>query len=361
MIGQYYKVGDKQFINPWQAMLESAETQNFCEYILPEDAKKSFEGIDPRHLPDNSTLITRKTQYLLDHNNSVTLHYTGGIDSHSILLNGKFDNYYMYIRGATPNSPVDQEFKQGIQYCKDNNIDLELRTITPDDHDVWYDINAAFKYADFYPGWNPCWFDYLEPNVDKDIMHVYGWDKPFLYRTDDAWYWIYVDHQDYLRTVKHSDFYQDHFYPALAVGQVYTMKEHFERHHPEYRGWLIYKDTDQQALTKKLGRSMIEEHYQTLKTSANWKAVGFFNYKHTLSIEEMNELGHRDKLDAMVKNHQYLIDTLKDGPACIESQEVNLPVLGKINTVKRVQRIGGIWKMHPDGLELMPHTDVSLL
>lgn len=364
MLGQYYKVGDKTFISPYEGLRESARTGLFAEYILPDSVKQSFLNINPNDLPDNKILIKEKIDFLTDKFNNCRLHYSGGNDSHTILLaSSSLKDVYLYLRGLKNPEWIDEEYMFGVRYLKNGKFDYTIKNYSIEHYEVWLDPETPYKYPDFYAGFTPTWYDILEPQEKhSDYFHIHGWDKPFLYAKGDSYYWVILDHQDYLRAYQHCDFYQDHFYPQLAVSQVYSMAKYFKNKNPGLEGWAVYKLGDYKEINFTLGRHVhCDETAQPIKTLQDFKTYGFLNYKQRRSIEEIASLGRTDIIEAYKKTCDQIIQDLKSVQHGINIKSVEAPIIGKIDVPERINRIGAIYKLHNNGLELLPHCDVNLI
>ena len=68
MLGLRYKVGNKQFVNPFQGLYESARTGQFSEAVLPKYHLDKFLEVDVESLKQytSADLIRKKLQILRD-------------------------------------------------------------------------------------------------------------------------------------------------------------------------------------------------------------------------------------------------------------------------------------------------------
>ena len=356
MLGQYYQVGTERYVKPYEALRASVASGHFSEYVIPHSTLVDYTNIDPATLPSNHELVQHKANLLLQ-NYDCVLHYTGGTDSQTILDAGDFDNLYVYLRGINNSAYIDEEYQPGIDYAAEHGLNLRKRQFTELDYEVWFDEETPYQYADFYPGFSPCWYDYLEPH--DSCMHIQGWDKPSLYCKDGEYYWVLRDDQDYLRTMTHCDFYLDNIVPELAVKQVYTMKQHFSLKYPELEGWVEYKHGDILGVNRALGRT-IPEHYAVVKTHEEWHANSMLNYKHQRSVRELQSLGRHDIIQAWINTMDKCVEELVNGLYTIDVRHVMVDDL-TVRIPERIIRIGAIFKLHPEGLELLPHKDISKL
>lgn len=356
MLGQYYQVGTERYVKPYEALRASVASGHFSEYVIPHSTLVDYTNIDPATLPSNHELTKHKAQMLLK-NYDCVLHYTGGTDSQTIIEAADFSNLYIYLRGIKNSAYIDEEYWPGVEYAEQRGFNLFKRQFTEKTFEVWFDKETPYKYADFFPGFSPGWYDYLEPWDDK--MHVYGWDKPTLYCKDGQYYWVLRDDQDWLRTMTHCDFYLDNIVPELAVKQVYTMKQYFSAKYPTLEGWVEYKHGDILAVNRVLGR-VIPPSYKVTKTHAEWHANSMINYKHKRSIRELRSLGRDDIVQAWINTMDKCVEELVNGLYTIDVRQVMVDDI-TVRIPERIIRIGAIFKLHPEGLELLPHKDISKL
>jgi len=357
---QYYRVGSKTFKNFWAGLRESAQSGHFCEYIIPDDYKQSFLDINPQKLSDNYTLMNQKAEYLLK-NYKCRLHYSGGIDSHTLVTLKKWPMYYMYLRGLIDVRHVDEEYMFGYDYLIENNLPNQIRYITLDDYNVWKDLEAPFKYADYYNGISPTWLSGYAISQDTTYdLEVTGYEKPLLYRTKSAYYWLLSNGFDTLSGTRRVDFFLDDYFPELAVKQVYTYYNYFLENYPNKFGFITWKSTQQLTLLKNMGRD-INRPSQPFKSDKQYTNNSYINYKQLRQIQELQQLGRQDILTDWINCTKHLIETIKSAPYGIDIVEVQIPELGTVQIPKKIDRIGAIYKILPNGLKLLDHTDINLL
>jgi len=358
---QYYRVGTKTFAQPFAALRESAKTGLFSEYIVPDDYKHSFLGIDPNKLPDNKTLMLQKAEYL-NNNYNCRFHYSGGVDSHSVINLVDWPMHYMYLRGLIDVRHVDEEYMFGYDYLQQTNKPREIRYITLDEFEVWKDLEAPYKYADFYYGVSPSWLSgYDIANSDAYDLEVMGYEKPMLYNKDGEYYWLLHDGTDILVDANRVDFFLDDYFPELAVKQVYTYYNYFREYHSGKQGFLNWKLADQYKLLELMGRDLSRPAQPVKKTLEDWNSHYHLNYKQQRTFDELVSLGRTDIITSWIKHGENLINTVSPAPHSLHIATKELEGYGTVQLPERIVRLGAIYRIHENELELLDHADINKL
>ena len=355
-----YQVGSKTFTNVWDSLRESHRTGTFSKLIIKESFKHSFLDIDPRSLPDNYTLMKAKAEYL----NSVykcRLHYSGGIDSHTLINLTNWPMHYMYLRGLIDVRHVDEEYMFGYDYLVEKDLPREIFYITLEHYEVWNQYESPFKYNDYYSGICPTWVSGQRIAEDDSYdLEITGYEKPLLYCANGNYYWVLHNGFDTLSNSKRVDFYLDNYLPELAVKQVYTYYDYYKNNHPAKTGFLTWKSTNQKELLASLGRDL-NRPSQPVKLDTDHSENSNINYKQLRTAEELIKLDKVYLLEDWNKCTNHLISQTQDAPNGIEIVDVEIPLLGVCQVPKKIDRVGAIYKIHTDGLELLDHTDINLL
>mgnify|MGYP001578144364 CR=1 FL=1 len=358
---QYYQVGAKVFAQPYAALRESALSGQFAEYIVPEDYKQSFLGINPCELPDNKTLMLQKAEYL-NKNYNCRFHYSGGVDSHSVIDLTDWPMHYMYLRGLIDVKHVDEEYMFGYDYLVERDLPKQIRYIALEEYEVWKDPEAPYKYSDFYYGVSPSWLSgYDIAESSKYDLEITAYEKPLLYAKDKNYYWLLHDGTDIMMDANRVDFFLDDYFPELAVKQVYTYYNYFCKYQPNQQGFLNWRSTDQYKLLEPMGRDLNRPPQPVVKTLTDWDSEYTFNYKQQRTFDELVSLGCTDIIDAWIATGENLINTLQSASHGIEVVTRLVNGYGEIRIPTRINRIGAIYKLHDTELELLDHTDISKL
>ena len=109
-----------------------------------------------------------------------------------------------------------------------------------------------------------------------------------------------------------------------------------------------------------MGRD-INRPSQPFKSDKQYTNNSYINYKQLRQIQELQQLGRQDILTDWINCTKHLIETIKSAPYGIDIVEVQIPELGTVQIPKKIDRIGAIYKILPNGLKLLDHTDINLL
>jgi hypothetical protein len=358
---QYYQVGSKTFAQPYAALRESSRTGLFAEYVVPEDYKNSFLNINPDKLPSNHELIKAKAEYL-NTNYHCRFHYSGGIDSHTLINQTAWPMHYMYLRGLIDVRHVDEEYMFGFDYLQEHNLPQQIRYITLEDYEIWKDPEAPYIHAGWYYGVSPSWVScYALSQSAEYELEVTGFEKPLLYKKDDNYYWLLNDGPDVLSGANRCDFFIDDYYPELAVKQVYSFRDYFVKVYPDLQGFLYWKETDQLDLLVNMGRNIDRPAQPYTKRIEDWWDEHHLNYKHKRTIDELETLGRQDIIKDWITAGERLITECGAAPHGIRITEKKLDGYGTVRMPQRINRIGAIFKIHAAELELLDHKDIAKL
>jgi len=368
MFQQYYQVNNVKCNNFYSALLETKATGHFAEFVLPEDHLQALQNVDIEQLTQETTksLMHKKLCYLKDNFGKLRLFYSGGTDSHTILNVASdagivWDSAFMWFTSVNKDFSVDYEYKSAFEYIKQNNHlykDLEIYNYTIEDYEVWFDEKTPYKYKDFYHGFRPCFDKIHTKNIDtENILAVHGAEKPLIYvNKQKEYFWVITDAVDYNNSIWHTDFFQDGFLPELAVKQAYLAKEYFQKVLPERTGWLDYKSSPN--LIQHLGLDIpVATNRKTAKAHAD---DAWLNHKHKRAIEEIQLLGRQDIINAWLETSDLFINEMKDIPYGIDIVPVQVDCLNTtVNIAQNTQRIGAIFKLNNNNIELLSHKDIS--
>tara|TARA_R110001592_G_scaffold20761_3_gene83778 strand:- start:9379 stop:10455 length:1077 start_codon:yes stop_codon:yes gene_type:complete len=353
----YYRVGKETYVSPYAALKQSANTGEFAEWCV--DSKESFLDINPAQLPSNAELISAKAQYLNSTYNC-RFHYSGGIDSHTLITQTNWPMHYMYLRGLIDVRHVDEEYMFGYDYLQEHNLPSQIKYITIEDYEIWKDTQAPYNCPGWYHGVCPTWVSgHALIELQEYELEVTGYEKPLLYKKGEDYYWLINDGPDVLLGANRCDFFIDDYYPELAVKQIYSFKNYFARVYPELQGFLYWKETDQDDLLSNMGRNVNRPEQPYTKRIDDWWDEHFLNYKHRRTIAELETLSRQDIIKDWIRAGEQLIEDCNSAPHGLRITEKQLPGYGTVRLPARINRIGAIYKMHTTGLELLDHADIS--
>ena len=376
MLGQHYQVGEKTFVGPYASLYESAKTQLFSQYVVPKYHLDRFLRVDVDELHSYTTqdLIRKKLKILRDSNSKIRFHYTGGRDSHTMLLNAldmgiEFECLFTHTNSIVPDTLVEYEFVNGIEFAKNTGMNTVVHRPGINDFElVWADPLCFTKYEDFYHGFVPLYSDIFLRNYDTGYLELLGNDKPrYFIDNDENYYWVIRDDYDYAVGTNHEDFYIGSVVPELAVKQVYLGHEYLKNHYSKL-GFVDYKNLNQLKFCGSLGldqgidTKISQCESASEKSNLDHISYGYFNEKHKRTLLQVHQMGRHDIIDAWIENSNFICNSLAPAPYGIEQRTVLIPEINKeVSLSTNIARVGAIFKIHNDRLELLPHTDVNKL
>jgi hypothetical protein len=376
MLGQYHRVGNKTFVNAYAGLYESAKTQNFCEYVIPQYHLDRFLSVDVSGLQQYSTqnLIRKKLKVIRDTNSKIRFHYTGGRDSHTMLLTAldmgiKFDCLFTQTNSIIPDPVVEYEYVNGIEFAKQSDMYSIVHRPSIEDFElVWKDKLSFTKYEDFYHGFVPVYSEIFLRNYDTGYLELLGNDKPrYFIDNDGNYYWLIRDDYDYAIGTHHEDFFIGSVVPELAVKQVYLGYEYLKKYYNK-TGFVDYKNLDRPKFCAYLG---INQHIDTKisnsesvseKSNLDHINYGYFNEKHRRTLLQVCQMDRHDIVDAWIETSSFICDSIKHAPYGIEKKTIMIPEINReVSLSTNTIRVGAIFKILPNRLELLPHTDINKL
>lgn len=367
---QYYQVGDKKFIGAYAGLYESAKTGLYCDFKLPQYHIDRFLSVDVASLKNYTTkdLVKKKIAQIRDENETIRFHYTGGRDSHTMMLNAqelgiKFESLFTFTNSVVPDPYVEFEYVGGIEYASSTGMPHIIHRPKISEFEmVWKDKLSFTKIDDFYHGFAPHASDvYLKNYKDYDFELV-GTDKPRFYCKDGSYYWVYTDGaSDWCRNRNHEDFYLGSICPELAVKQVTLGVEYLKTYYPNMQGWIDYKSVNIESFCKYLG---LDDGVDTKihKTNENYAEFGYLNEKHLRSLRQLVKLGRQDIIYDWIKTSKFIDQSVKDAPYGVERYEIFIPEVDQyVKLTTMTVRVAAIFRVLEDRLELMPHKDIQKL
>ncbi len=369
MLGQHYRVGDKKFLNAYAGLYESAKTGQYCDFVLPQYHIDQFLTVDVPSLKNYSSkdLMKQKLAQLRDENNRVRLNYSGGNDSHTILLIAQemgieFDCIFMYTNSILEDSNVEYEYCSAIEYGKTTGMDFVLhRPSISDFETVWKDKLSFTKINDFYHGFAPHFSELYFKDYEKDYLEILGNDKPRYYCKDDVYYWIITDNSDWGLHTEHEDFFLGSKFPELAVKQVLLGVDYLKKYYPSKQGFIDCKMLDVESFSRYLNiQKGIDNKIR--KTNKDHHEFGYLNEKHRRSLTQMLQLGRNDIINDWINVSEFIDKSLSDSLFGIEQRSVYIKEINhSVKLTTNTARTGAIFKILDDSIELIPHTDINKL
>tara|TARA_S200002703_G_scaffold995_2_gene1728 strand:- start:934 stop:2043 length:1110 start_codon:yes stop_codon:yes gene_type:complete len=369
MYNQHYTVGEKRFVGAYAALYESALTGHYGHFVIPQYHIDSFLSVDVPSLRNYSTkdLMKKKLVQLRDENSNLRLGYSGGSDSHTILVTAqemgmKFDSIFMYTNSILPDPNVEYEYVPGMEYAKNTGMNFILHRPKISDFEyVWKDKWSFTKIDDFYHGFTPIYSDLFLKDYDQNCLEILGTEKPTYFVKGGQYYWVITDFFDWCLNRKHEDFFLGSTTPELAVKQVLLGKEYIKKYFPTTQGWIEYKMLEVESLSKYLGLHPGIDNSITKTNEDHWN-FGYLNNKHRCTLKQIQDMGRQDIILDWISVSDFIDKSLKDVPFGIARHRVRIPEIDNfVNLTTNTVRTGAIFKIHEDRLELMPHNDVRKL
>ena len=366
---QHYRVGSKIFINAYAGLYESAKTNIFCEFIIPQYHLDSFTKVDVQSLSQYTSqdLIEEKIRRLRDTYPRIRFHYTGGRDSHTMMLAAqklgiKFEQLFTHTNTIWEDPKDEYEFVSGIEYAKTTGMHHIVHRATMNDvEEVWCNPDCFNSYDDFYHGFNPIYTDLFLRNYNKDYLELLGLEKPRYFIKGNNYYWLLHDAGDYCTPQPHEDFFIGSFFPELAIKQVMQGLAYIKKFHPTKQGFVDHKDLDVQKFCRYLG---LDDGIDTKinKTNEDYWKYGYFNEKHRRCLYQVFNQGKHFIVNEWVKRGWEIADKLRHAPHGLhEFKFIEPKIKQEVCMTTPVVRIGAIFKLNQDSIELLPHKDISLL
>ena len=291
----HYVVNGTSTDNKLQAILEASKTKNTVQWNFFDDVFAKATSTFNQHTISLKELYRIRAQQLRDTYDYLILNYSGGSDSHNILMTFleygiKLDHVYIQWpeqltdKGIyTPNkidrtnanfhSEWDLVIKKDLEWLADKHPDIKIEigdwttTVSEkfykDDifiHDVSNlpSIARAQKQNTFSP---------TEGNLalqGKKVASIFGVDKPCIVKRGDQWFFYFVDTACMTQPNPDNPHGTEYFYwtpnfPDIAVAQAYAMKSYFEIN--TSKTYLVRDLSERLQLPQSITTKQYENHY----------------------------------------------------------------------------------------------------
>lgn len=375
MFGQHYLVSGKKFYSYYQALEHSKKTESFAEYVVPRPHIESILNVDVKSATDKGLnyWIDKKLNWIFKNFKKPKLLYTGGTDSHSILLRAmalgyQFDSTATFTSSLQDDwNYVDSDFFFGKKFLQNNpsvakNIEYFCPTIEMYEH--LYLESPTLPY--WIPGWWFC-FVLVHPSLYVDQIAkadctITGHFKPSIICKDGQYYWIITgSNEEYIQMPHEISFFGDGYIPEVAVVQAYLARDFYRTYLPEQSGALSLHHIPfslRPTYHASLGRAPAMSESLAIGTLLGKSSS--LNVRNQRAMEEMILLGRIDICNAWNQKRQQLITDLHDAPYSFRLNKGRTPVDSyqkEVDCPERIQRIGAIFRLDPEGLVELP-TDI---
>jgi len=266
---------------------------------------------------------------------------------------------------------VDEEYMPAIDYIKSNpgcvvNPEFFYPTIK-DFEDLWSDPENFYKQSGAYFSFRPIYTDIIMQGRQERDCEVTGHFKPKLMRKNNHYYWILFSFDDeYMRFKNEISFFGDGQIPELAVQQAYICKMYFDQHVPckdqtalETLTFNEVPETQREKFNGLLGR--VPSMNESIAIGTILGKADALNEKNHRSMREILAHGRQDILNMWDNTRKQIIEELADIPHSIDLIPQKCAVDGykqERMIPKRMNRIGFIYRLDPDKIVPIEHTEL---
>ena len=309
-----YRVGQKNFYHKIQALQYADATGQQPQWDFHDDWFSKFNWkIEPEQSLD--FWYTMRCKQIRDKYDYLILHYSGGSDSHNML--SFFYKNKIHIDEIITAFPVEFFEKHTV---------ASVSTDAKDNHNEWFHVVkpdlawiathmprtkiTVYDYTDDMVNFNvdQDWIyhagEHINPNIKNRIQrytkiannnvydryrvgHVYGIDKPLVFKRDDGWYTAFLDSViSVANSVKpilnnHSHINVEYFYwspdlPQMLIKQAHMVKKTYQiKPHLEHLAIWKKKTNEEREMERDLSRESVYPHWRK-EIFQNRKATGAF-------------------------------------------------------------------------------------
>lgn len=379
MIGQHYSVDGKKFYSYYQALEHSKKTESFAEYVVPRSHIESILNVDVKSAAEKGLnyWIDKKLNWIFENFKKPKLLYTGGTDSHSILLRAMALGHQFHSTATFTSSLqddwnyVDIDFFFGKKFLQDNpgvakNIEYFHPTIKMYEH--LYFESPTLPY--WIPGWWFC-FVLVHPSLYVDQISeadctITGHFKPSMICKDGQYYWIITGaNEEYVQMPHEISFFGDGYTPEVAVVQAYLARDFYRTYLPEQSGALSLHHIPfnlRPTYHASLGRAPAMSKSLAIGTLLGKSSS--LNVRNQRAMEEMILLNRIDICNAWNQKRQQLITDLQDAPYSFRLNKGRTPINNyqqEIDCPERINRIGAVFRLDSDRLTEISCSNVEKL
>lgn len=309
---RYFIAMGKKFTNIWQAYEELKHTNYDIEPYYENEGFKNLGKVD---IDLDKDYVAESLKDIFSKYKKVNLLYSGGVDSHTILVSalknnlnfnqvltfGKSINNDPYLDGENNNVQIQN-------YMRDNNVNWKFYPNSLE----W--MEKIFLSDDWHlkdsGEFNMCPEVHLShlDLIKKDELYIVGKDKPSLLHFKNRWYAFYT-HTFGLDYCNHSNFmyfYHNTDYPKLMIQQHHKLRDWYIKNYgiptvplvvdlgwagrQQNVGWYKFNEI--------IGRTHALNSQSEIKKT---KQCIPLNYKHLRMFVELDSVGRRDLVDIFLE------------------------------------------------------------
>lgn len=259
----YYLVNNKPIDNKLHAIMEASRTKTDMQWVFFDDTFAAANRTFIDHSITLKELYRIRAQQLRDSNDYLILNYSGGSDSHNILmtfLQNKIKLDHVVVQWPerlmdkgiyTPNnidrtnanfhSEWDLVLKKDLEWLGKNfpEIRIEILDWTNSVNKKFYNDDIFEKNVTNLPSvaraQKQNTFSPSEGTLalqGKKVGSIFGVDKPCVVHKENKWYFYFVDTGCMAQCNPDNPYGLEYFYwtpnlPELAIAQAHQMKQYF--------------------------------------------------------------------------------------------------------------------------------------
>ena len=323
----FWRVGDNVHYSKMDALTESAKTGNPVNFHLFDDEFDTYDWtIEPTETWDE--ILRQRAQQLRDSYQYIRLWYSGGADSHTILLtflkHGIFIDEILMMRHSPYGNFLEKTereinevaipFIQSIQN-QIPNTKITVFDVGPNEYEKFSGIDfresGCFKFKPF--SFRELYM--LAPkalDIQKEGQtrcEIRGHEKPRVFMEDGKFYSALYDGS--FNLVSFGDYYLETFFTTGSMPKVHIKQAHILKNHLKTK-YNIKTTEELDILTKKYYSS--KQHINECCRYPLWKLVtigkgpkpGAMAYKEELTLEVAKEHNYKvyDRFMSFVRNEE---------------------------------------------------------
>lgn len=368
MYGQHYSVDGKKFLSYYQALEHSKNTGIFSKYIIPRSHIDSLLSVDVKYAINKGFChwVDKKLTWIFENFKKPKLLYTGGTDSHSILVRAMSLGHQFYSTATLISSLqddwdyVDSDYFLGKKFLQDNptaakTVEYFRPTIKMYEH--FYLESSTLPY--WVPGWRFCFVLshsslYIDQMAESDCT-VTGHFKPFIICKDGQYYWIITgSNEEYIKLPHEISFFGDGYIPEVAVVQAYLAKNFYKTYLPDQRGALTLHDiANEMRPTYNISLGRAPAMSESLAIGTLFGKSNSLNVKNQRAMEEMISINRMDICEAWNQKRLKMIADLQHTLYSFNLRKGRTPMDNyqqEIDCPERISRIGAVFRLDSDKL-----------
>jgi hypothetical protein len=291
----HYLVNDNIVYNKLQAILDASRNKTDIQWVFYDEIFANASRTFNKHDVPLKELYRARAQQLRDATDYLILNYSGGSDSHNILMTFldygiKLDHIFvqwperLMDRGIyTPNnidrtnanfhSEWDLVLKKDLEWLGKNHpeIKIEIADWTNTVKEQFYkdDIfaNDVSNLPSIARAQKQNTFSPTEGTLalqGKKVASIFGVDKPLVVKKGDQWYYYFADTACMAQPNPDNPYGTEYFYwspnfPEIAIAQAHAMKRYFEIN--AAKTYLVQAPSERAKLDPSYTTRGYEKHY----------------------------------------------------------------------------------------------------